>query len=135
MNYLLVRVNGKTWAVIRLYTLGNADSVHISILVSVPSYGDSRMNTQKFLNMALEGVDAVGYRLDQMGITGKLNRHNIAAFLMAEQKHLEGEWDSLQVRMNLRRSQFEQVTQQIETRAAELIAPALSQVNRFRQSH
>ncbi|MDN6319584.1 MAG: hypothetical protein L0J77_07450 [Marinobacter sp.] len=93
------------------------------------------MNTQKFLNMALEGVDAVGYRLDQMGITGKLNRHNIAAFLMAEQKHLEGEWDSLQVRMNLRRSQFEQVTQQIETRAAELIAPALSQVNRFRQSH
>lgn len=93
------------------------------------------MNTQKFLNMALEGVDAVGYRLDQMGITGKLNRHNIAAFLMAEQKHLEGEWDSIQVRLNLRRSQFEQVTQQIETRTGALIAPVMSQVNRLRQSH
>lgn len=93
------------------------------------------MNTQKLLNMALEGVDTLGYRLDKMGITGKLNRHNIAAFLMAEQKHLEGEWDSIQVRVNLRRSQFEQVTQQIETRTDALIAPVMSQVNRFRSSH
>ncbi|MGO1691775.1 MAG: hypothetical protein ACTHY7_02005 [Marinobacter sp.] len=93
------------------------------------------MNTQKFLNMAFEGVDALGYRLDQMGITAKLNRHNIAAFLMAEQKHLEGEWDSIQVRMNLRRSQLEQITQQIETRTGALIAPVKTQVNRFRPSH
>ncbi|MBK1850935.1 hypothetical protein FE845_06265 [Marinobacter sp. 1-4A] len=93
------------------------------------------MNTQKLLNIALEGVDAVGYRLEQMGITGKVNRHNIAAFLMSEQKHLEGEWDSIQVRINLRRSQFERITQQIETRADSLIAPVMSQVNRFRPSH
>ncbi|MBQ0832545.1 MULTISPECIES: hypothetical protein [unclassified Marinobacter] len=93
------------------------------------------MNTQKLLNMALEGVDALGYRLDQMGITGKVNRHNIAAFLMAEQKHLEGEWDSIQVRLNLRRSQFERITQQVETRTDALIGPVMSQVNRFRPSH
>lgn len=93
------------------------------------------MNTQKLLNMTLEGIDAVGYRLDSMGITGKLNRHNIAAFLAAEQKHLEGEWDSIQVRVNVRRSQFEQITQQIETRKDALIAPVMSQINRFRPSH
>jgi hypothetical protein len=93
------------------------------------------MNTQKLLNMALEGVDALGYHLDQMGITGKVNRHNIAAFLMSEQKHLEGEWDSIQVRINLRRSQFERITQQIETRTDALIGPVMSQVNRFRPSH
>ncbi|MGO1499804.1 MAG: hypothetical protein ACTHWH_00800 [Marinobacter sp.] len=93
------------------------------------------MNTQKFLNMALEGVDALGFRLDKMGVTEKLNRHNIAAFLMAEQKHLEGEWDSIQVRVNLRRAQFEQISQQIETRAGALIEPVMSQVNRFRPSH
>lgn len=93
------------------------------------------MNTQKLLNIALEGIDAVGYRLDQMGITEKVNRHNIAAFLMLEQKHLEGEWDSLQVRMNLRRSQFERITQKFETRADTLIGPVMSQVNRFRPSH
>ncbi|WP_417515510.1 hypothetical protein [Marinobacter sp.] len=93
------------------------------------------MNTQQLLNMALEGVDALGFRLDQMGITGKVNRHNIAAFLMSEQKHLEGEWDSIQVRLNLRRSQIERITQQIETRKDALIGPVLSQVNRFRPSH
>lgn len=93
------------------------------------------MNTQKLLNMALDGVDTLVFRLDKMGITGKLNRHNIAAFLMAEQKHLEGEWDSIQVRVNLRRLQFEQITQQIEARTDALIAPVMSQVNRFRPSH
>lgn len=93
------------------------------------------MNTQKLLNITLEGIDAVGYRLDNMGITDKLNRHNIAAFLAAEQKHLEGEWDSIQVRVNVRRSQFEQITQQIETRKDALIAPVMSQINRFRPSH
>ncbi|MGO1461470.1 MAG: hypothetical protein ACTHYN_02335 [Marinobacter sp.] len=93
------------------------------------------MNTKRLLNVALEGVDTLGYHLEQMGITDKLNRHNIAAFAMAEQKHLEGEWDSIQVRVNLRRSQFEQVTQKIETRTNALIAPVLSQVNRFRPSH
>ncbi|WP_100637891.1 hypothetical protein [Marinobacter salexigens] len=93
------------------------------------------MNTQKLLNIALEGVDALGFRLDQMGITGKVNRHNIAAFLMTEQKHLEGEWDSIQVRINLRRSQIERITKQIETRTDALIAPVMSQVNRFRPSH
>lgn len=93
------------------------------------------MNTQKLLNMALEGVDTLGYRLDQMGITGKVNRHNIAAFLMAEQRHFEGEWDSIQVRLNLSRSRFERVTRQIETRADALIGPVMSQVNRFRPSH
>ncbi|MBK1873267.1 MULTISPECIES: hypothetical protein [Marinobacter] len=93
------------------------------------------MNTQKLLNMALEGVDALGFRLDQMGITGKVNRHNIAAFLMSEQKHLEGEWDSIQVRINLRRTQIERITQKIETRTDALFAPVMSQVNRFRPSH
>ena len=73
------------------------------------------MNTQKLLNMALNGVDAIGYRLDQYGITGKVNRHNIAAFLAAEQKHLEGEWDSIQVRVNRRRSQVERITHEIES--------------------
>ena len=73
------------------------------------------MNTQALLKIALNGVDALGYRLDQFGITGKVNRHNLAAFLMAEQKHLEGEWDSIQVRVNRRRSQVEKITHQIES--------------------
>ena len=93
------------------------------------------MNTQKILGLVLEGVDSLGFRLDDMGITSKLNRHNIAAFLMSEQKHLEGEWDSLQAKVDRRRSQFEHLTQQFEGRADALLSPVRAQVNRFRASH
>lgn len=92
------------------------------------------MNTQTLLNLALNGVDALGYQLDQYGITGKVNRHNIAAFLAVEQKHLEGEWDSIQVRVNRRRSQVEKITHEIESRSNALIGPILSRINRFRTS-
>ncbi|MBZ2169361.1 MULTISPECIES: hypothetical protein [Marinobacter] len=90
------------------------------------------MNTQKLLNLALEGIDNLGYHLDQFGVTGKVNRHNIAAFLAAEQKHLEGEWDSLQAKFGRRRSQVEQLTHGLESRAESLIAPVLERVNSFR---
>lgn len=56
------------------------------------------MNAKKLIDVALNGLDAVGYRLDSYGITSKVNRHTLIALAMAEQKHLEGEWDSLQAR-------------------------------------
>lgn len=90
------------------------------------------MITQKLMDRALEGVDALGYRLDQMGITSRINRHNIAAFLMTEQKHLEGEWDSLQVRLNLHRCRFESITREFENRANALAGPVISRVGRLR---
>ncbi len=92
------------------------------------------MDTKKLLNLALTGVDHLGFRLDDMGITSKLNRHNIAAFLMTEQKHLEGEWDSLQAKVDRRRAQFDQLAQAIETRTDGLIGPVVNRVNRLRTS-
>jgi hypothetical protein len=89
------------------------------------------MDTRKLMNLALTGVDHLGFRLDELGITNKLNRHNLAAFVMAEQKHLEGEWDSLQARVGRRRAQFDQLTQQVEG----MFSPVLDRVNRFRASH
>lgn len=81
------------------------------------------MDTKKLINMALEGVDSLGFQLDQLGITSRLNRHNIAAFLMTEQKHLEGEWDSIQAKVDRRRSQFDHISQQVEARPARYLAP------------
>lgn len=92
------------------------------------------MNTKKLLNMALEGVDNLSYRLDDMGITSKLNRHNIAAYLMLEQKHLEGEWDSIQAKVDRRRSQFEKISGRVEARADAVFGPVISRVSRFRAS-
>jgi len=92
------------------------------------------MDTKKLMNLALEGVDSLGFRLDQLGITSRINRHNIAAFLMAEQKHLEGEWDSIQAKVDRRRSQFDHISQQVESRADAVLGPVLSRINRFRAS-
>lgn len=90
------------------------------------------MNTQTVINTALKGLDSVGYRLEQYGITGKLNRHNLAAFIMLEQKHLEGEWDSIQAKFDRRRSQLDGLVDAIETRAGPLVKPLISRVNLFR---
>lgn len=81
------------------------------------------MNTKKLLDTALNGLDYVGFQLDQYGITGKVNRHNLAALLMAEQHHLEGQWDSLQVRIDRRRASLEALVDSIESRTGGLLTP------------
>jgi hypothetical protein len=90
------------------------------------------MNRQQLLETALNGLDRVGFQLDHYGITGKLNRHNLAAFIMLEQKHLEGEWDSLQVKVDRRRAQVEGLLTAIETRTDPLVRPLISRFNQFR---
>lgn len=92
------------------------------------------MNTKKLMNLALESVDSLGFQLDQMGITNRLNRHNLAAFLMTEQKRLEGEWDSLQAKADRRRVQLDQFSQLIESRAGALFGPVRNRLNRLRTS-
>ncbi|WP_027830075.1 hypothetical protein [Marinobacter sp. HL-58] len=90
------------------------------------------MDTKKLINTALNGLDIIGYQLDQYGITGKLNRHNLAAYIMLEQKHLEGEWDSIQAKFDRRRSQIDGLLTAIETRTDPLVKPLLSRLNQFR---
>ena len=90
------------------------------------------MITQQLLDTALKGLDRLGFRLDQYGITGKLNRHNLTAFIAQEQKHLEGEWDSIQVRFDRRRSQVEGVLAAFEARTDPLVKPLISRFNQLR---
>jgi hypothetical protein len=90
------------------------------------------MKAQQLLDTALNGLDRVGFQLEQYGITGKLNRHNLAAFIMLEQKHLEGEWDSIQAKFDRRRSQVEGVLTAIETRTDPLVKPLVNRFNQLR---
>lgn len=53
------------------------------------------MNTEKLTTFALTGLDRVGYQLESFGITDRVNRHTLAALLMAEKNRFEGELDSL----------------------------------------
>lgn len=57
------------------------------------------MNTKKLTYTALNGLDRVGYQLESLGITNKVNRHTLAAFLMAEKNRFEGEKDSLNAKV------------------------------------
>jgi len=90
------------------------------------------MKTRKLLDVALKGIDQVGFRLDQYGITGKVNRHNLAAIILLEQKHLEGEWDSIQARFDRRRSQVEGLVAAVEARTDPLVKPMINRFYQFR---
>ncbi|MFW5825549.1 MAG: hypothetical protein ACOCVV_11375 [Marinobacter sp.] len=93
------------------------------------------MNKENLTQAALRGVDLLGYQLDRLGITDKVNRHNIAAFLMAEQHHLEGEWESLQTRLERYRRQAGDLLDSLEKDGAPVLRPVAERVNRFRRGN
>lgn len=55
-------------------------------------------NITNLIEAALSGLDNLGYQLDMMGVTSQVNRHTLIGLVMAEQKHLEGELDSIKAR-------------------------------------
>ena len=91
------------------------------------------MNKDDLTQAALKGVDSLGYQLDKLGITDKVNRHNIAAFMMAEQHHLEGHWDSLQTRMDRYRDQAEDLLDSLEKSGYPVLRPVAERINRMRR--
>jgi len=72
------------------------------------------MKTQDIINFALTGLDHLGYRLDEMQITDKINRHNTFAFVMAEQSRIKGELDSLNAKLDKKRAVVEKAKRQAE---------------------
>lgn len=91
------------------------------------------MNKDDLTRAALKGVDSLGYQLDRLGITDKVNRHNIAAFMMAEQHHLEGQWDSLQTRMDRYRTQAEDLLESLEKSDYPILKPVAERINHYRR--
>lgn len=75
------------------------------------------MNIKKLLDTALITFDQVGYRLDDYGIASNVNRHQVIAFLMVEQKHFEGELDSIKARVDFRKVQVEHLINRVESTA------------------
>jgi hypothetical protein len=72
------------------------------------------MKTQDFVNLALTGLDFLGYQLQELQITDKVNRHNTFAFVMAEQNRLKGELDSFSARLDQKKARVEKVKRQAE---------------------
>jgi len=64
---------------------------------------------------ALSGLDNLGFQLDTMGITSQVNRHTLIGYVMAEQKHLEGELDSIKARAVTAQVKVEKTINSVET--------------------
>lgn len=75
------------------------------------------MKIQRLLDTALMTFDQVAYRLDDYGIVRNVNRHQVIAYLMAEQRRLEGELDSLKARVGTRRLRVERIIGRVEDTA------------------
>lgn len=90
---------------------------HFTVRQNRPTYMGVIMKFQPILNSALLTFDQVAYRLDDYGIVRNVNRHQVIAYLMAEQKRLEGEVDSLKARVDFRRVQAEELVERAQSAA------------------
>lgn len=86
------------------------------------------VNTQKLLNRALDGLDYVGFQLEEMGITDRVNRHNVMAFAFAEQKNLEGQIESLTAKVGTQKARIEKLRADAEKRIQNTVDFALTPV-------
>lgn len=64
-------------------------------------------NMAALAEQAFKQVDGLGFKLDLMGVENKLNRHTIIANVMAGQKRVEGEIDSLTARVQSEKAKLE----------------------------
>lgn len=84
------------------------------------------LNTQKLADTALSGLDQIGYQLESMGVTDQFNRHNVLAFLFAEQKALEGQLDSLNARVGAAKVRVSRIRNGVEQKVQNGIDLALA---------
>ena len=69
------------------------------------------MNSRILVEKALGGLDELGARLESYGVTDKINRHSVLAYIMAEQKHLEGEYESLMAKVDRKKAGVQRARQ------------------------
>jgi hypothetical protein len=82
-------------------------------------------NVLKIADVALAGLDRVGYELDMYGVTSKVNRHNLIGQVLAGQKQIEGELDSLNARFDSAKVKVEKVVNRAETIVTDTLQFAL----------
>ena len=56
------------------------------------------MNKKQLQSLALRSVDTLGFTLDDLGVTSRFNRHQIAATVMLWQWRWQGEKDRWSIR-------------------------------------
>lgn len=64
---------------------------------------------QETVESLLGQLDTLGYKLDVYGVENNINRHTLIAAVMAGQKRLEGELDSMSAKIDSKKVQAEQL--------------------------
>ncbi|UZE96567.1 hypothetical protein [Alkalimarinus alittae] len=82
-------------------------------------------NINNLIETALSGLDNLGFQLDAMGITSQVNRHTLIGYVMAEQKHLEGELDSIKARAVSAQVKVERTISSVEALVSNSVDVAL----------
>lgn len=75
------------------------------------------MPNTSLTNTALKALDEVAFQLDALGISSGLTRHNLAALAFSTQKRIEGEKDSINVKILTTKYKMEQIAQTAEEAA------------------
>ncbi len=86
------------------------------------------MKLNNSVDLAMTQIDNLGFQLSRFGITDRLNRHTVLAYLFNGQQNLKGELESLTVRLETSKVRANQQCQAIEsaleTRFGGLLSPA-----------
>lgn len=80
------------------------------------------MNTKKIADLALQQLDNVGFQLRSRGITDKVNRHDIAAFAMAQQDRFKGEKARFELHVGLQKARLQKARQEAEALVEKLVS-------------
>lgn len=92
------------------------------------------LNKDALVEFALRQVDNLGYELQSRGISGQVNRHNLAALAMTKQQQLKGEITRYELRLGMQRAKLEKLRHQAVDTLDQLIdqlpEPIAQQINR-----
>ena len=69
-----------------------------------------QLNKESVINFALHQLDNLGYELQRRGISGQVNRHNLAALAMTKQQQLKGEMARYELRIGMQRAKLEKAS-------------------------
>lgn len=94
------------------------------------------LNKESLIEFALRQVDNIGFELQRRGISGQVNRHNLAALAMTKQQQIKGEMARYELKLGLQRLKAEKAKQQalntVENIIDHLPAPLAKPLNRVK---
>lgn len=96
------------------------------------------MNKDTLINFALGQLDNLGYELQRRGISGQVNRHNLAALAMTQQQRVKGEITRAELQIGLQKARIQklrnQANQTIDQILEHVPAPLAAPLNKVRSA-